>query len=203
MRVYLLFFFLFFFPQGWLYQPSGPRMSQEDSFWRKLKVLVPYLSDQKIGGHLSPLPRSYFLKVTGSKFWDTHFIHNSRKSWQLCPWGWLTPLQSLWEGLQVTNFDQCLHLVMVIEKCTDLSKGIFFGWGGVEERGLCEGNFQGRNLSRGKRISMKGVQNFLALKKNKNKYEKVFLNWKKGAALKQTEIITYVRSSPPPQNSVS
>ena len=32
---------------------------------------------------------------------------------------------SLGEGLQVTNFDQCLHIVIVIEKCTDVFRGIF------------------------------------------------------------------------------
>ena len=34
-------------------------------------------------------------------------------------------------GLQVTNFDQCLHIVMVIGKCTDVFMGIFWfgGWG--------------------------------------------------------------------------
>ena len=29
------------------------------------------------------------------------------------------------EELQVTNFDQCLHIVMVIGKCTDVFRGIF------------------------------------------------------------------------------
>ena len=32
--------------------------------------------------------------------------------------------QSLGEGLQVTNFDQCLHTVMVIGKCTDVFRGV-------------------------------------------------------------------------------
>ena len=34
--------------------------------------------------------------------------------------------QSLWEGLQVTNFDLCLHIVMVTGKCTDVLRGIFW-----------------------------------------------------------------------------
>ena len=29
-------------------------------------------------------------------------------------WGRLTPPQSPWEGPQVTNFDQCLHIVLII-----------------------------------------------------------------------------------------
>ena len=45
-------------------------------------------------------------------------------------WGRLTPPQSLWEGLHVTNFDLCLHIVMVIGKCQDVFRGIF--WLGVE-----------------------------------------------------------------------
>ena len=43
----------------------------------------------------------------------------------------LTPKQSPWEGLQFTNFDQCLHIVMVIGKCTDALRGIFLVGGGV------------------------------------------------------------------------
>ena len=35
--------------------------------------------------------------------------------------------QSLGEGLQVTNFDQCLHTVMVIGKYTDVFR-VFFVW---------------------------------------------------------------------------
>ena len=62
-----LFVCLFFF-QGSSYRPSGPRMSQEGSFERKWKVLVPFLSDQKIGGHLDPLPRSFFPKSTDHNF---------------------------------------------------------------------------------------------------------------------------------------
>ena len=38
------------------------------------------------------------------------------------------PPQSLGEGLQVTNFDQCLHAVMVTGKCTDIIRGIFLVW---------------------------------------------------------------------------
>ena len=35
------------------------------------------------------------------------------------------------EGLQVTNFDQCLHTVMVIGKRTDVFSGILLVWGWV------------------------------------------------------------------------
>ena len=53
-----IYFFSFFF-HGWSYRISGPRMSREGSFWRKLKVLVPSLSDRKIGGRLGPLSRPF------------------------------------------------------------------------------------------------------------------------------------------------
>ena len=47
----------------------------------------------------------------------------------------------------------------------------FFGWGGgvVEKRGICWGISPWSNLSRGKKISMKGAQDFLALLKNNKK----------------------------------
>ena len=44
-------------------------------------------------------------------------------------------------GQQVTNFDQCLHIVMVIGKCTGVFRRIFLVGGGVEKRGICWGNF--------------------------------------------------------------
>ena len=56
-------------------------------------------------------------------------------------------------------------------------QGDFLVGGGVDKRGICWGNFPSRNLSRGKKISMKGAQDFLALFKKKqwkNKYEKFF-----------------------------
>ena len=50
--------------------------------------------------------------------------------------------------------------------------------GGIEKREICWVNFPSRNLSRAKNISMKGVQDLLALFKGrktmKNKYEKKF-----------------------------
>ena len=47
----------------------------------------------------------------------------------------LLPHNSLGEGLQVTNFDQCLRIVMVIGKCTDVFRGILFCLGVGLRRG--------------------------------------------------------------------
>ena len=63
---------------------------------------------------------------------------------------------------------------MVIQKCTDVFRGIFWLGRGVEKRGICWGNFPLRNLSWGKKISMKGGQDFLALFKKNN--EKINMN---------------------------
>ena len=68
------------------------------------------------------------------------------------------------EGLQVTNFDQYLHIIMVIGKCTDVFRGILFLFeGGAEGRRLSWRIFPWRNLSWGKKNSMKKAQDFLAL----------------------------------------
>ena len=56
--------------------------------------------------------------------------------------GDLLPPQSPWEGLQATNFDQCLHIVMVIGKCTDVFRRNCFLVGG---RGWEEGDMLERN----------------------------------------------------------
>ena len=69
---------------------------------------------------------------------------------------------------QVTNFDQCLHIAMVIWKSTDVFGGISRLRGrGVEKRGMYWGNFPWKNLSWGKKSFMKGEQDFLALFKKK------------------------------------
>ena len=57
---------------------------------------------------------------------------------------------------------------MLIGKCTDVFMGIFWLGGGVDKRGICCGNFPSTNLSWGKKISMKGAQDFLALFKKNN-----------------------------------
>ena len=76
----------------------------------------------------------------------------------------LLPPKSLGERLQVTSFDPCLNTVMVIGKCTDVFRGIFFWFGGgVEGRGLFGRIFLWRNMSWGKRNSIKRGRDFLAL----------------------------------------
>ena len=63
------------------------------------------------------------------------------------------PPQSLGEGLQVTNFDQCLHTVMVIGKCTDVFRGFFFGLGvGFRGGGYMGGSFLGGIFHGGREI---------------------------------------------------
>ena len=53
--------------------------------------------------------------------------------------------QSPREGLQVTNSDLCLHIVMVIGKCTEVFRGIFWSGGREFEGRVCYvgGSFHG------------------------------------------------------------
>ena len=69
---------------------------------------------------------------------------------------------------------------MVIGKCTDVFRGIFWLGGEIEKREICCGNFLLRNLSWGKKISMKGAQDFLAVFKKMKRInmKKFFFNWK-------------------------
>ena len=66
---------------------------------------------------------------------------------------------------QVTNFDHCLHIVMVIGKCTDVFRGTFFlgRGGGLRGEDYVGRIFPWRNLSWGKRISMKGCAGFSSI----------------------------------------
>ena len=65
--LFVFFFSSSSFSQGWSYRPSGPRILREGSFERKQKVLVPFLSDKKVGGHLGPLPPSFFYQSSRIK----------------------------------------------------------------------------------------------------------------------------------------
>ena len=60
--------------------------------------------------------------------------------------------QSLGEELQVTNFDQCLHIVMVIGKCTDVFKGIFWLVEGLIRAVNLGGTIHGRICHRGRKF---------------------------------------------------
>ena len=61
--------------------------------------------------------------------------------------------------MKVTNFGQCLHIIMVTGKCTAFSGDFFGGFGsGVEGRELCRRIFPWRNMSWGNRkFSEKGA----------------------------------------------
>ena len=61
---------------------------------------------------------------------------------------------------------------MAIGKFTGVIRRIFWLKVGVEKREICWGNFPSRNLSRGKKISMKGAQDLLALPKKKKTMKK-------------------------------
>ena len=86
------------------------------------------------------------------------------------------------EGLQVTNFDQCLHLVMVIGKCTDVFRGILFCFGvGLRRGGYVGGSFLGGICHGGRKIQCKGRRILWHYYKKtmKNKHENVFSNERK------------------------
>ena len=58
--------------------------------------------------------------------------------------GMTYPQQSLGERLQVTNFNQSLHTVMVIGKRTDVFRGSFWFGLGLRGRGYVGGSSPGR-----------------------------------------------------------
>ena len=79
------------------------------------------------------------------------------------------PPQFLGEGLQVTNFDQCLHTVIVTGKCTDVIKGIFMVWvrgsgeGAIWEDLSLEEHFMGEEKFNEKGAGLSSI----TIKKNK------------------------------------
>ena len=53
------------------------REYRERAHLNGIKVLVPFLSAQKDWRATNPLPLPYILKVTQSKFSDSHFVRHS------------------------------------------------------------------------------------------------------------------------------
>ena len=98
---------------------------------------------KKIGGHLGPPPTLIFSpKSTDQNFEIAILFHIVENHNNYVFGDDLLHPQSLGEGLQVTNFDQCLHTVMVTGKCTDVIRGIFFGLGvGFRGGGYMGGSF--------------------------------------------------------------
>ena len=65
------------------------------------------------------------------------------------PWG---------RGCKLQAFDQCLHIVMVIGKCTDVFRGILFCLGmGLRGGGYVEGSFLGGICHGGRKFNDKGA----------------------------------------------
>ena len=63
---------------------------------------------------------------------------------------------------------------MVIGKCTDVFRGIFWLGEGLRKRGYAGGAFHGGICHGGRAFPMKGAQDFLALFKKMKKNMKVF-----------------------------
>ena len=56
-------------------------------------------------------------------------------------------------GAAITNFDQCLHTVIVIGKRKDTFRGIYFGLGeGLRGGGFAGGTFYGRICNGGRKF---------------------------------------------------
>ena len=70
--------------------------------------------------------------------------------------------QSLWEGLQVTNFDLCLHIIMVTGKCTYVFSGIFLVWEG-ELRGVTWEDLSMEKLLMGQETFNEGSAGFSSI----------------------------------------
>ena len=146
----------FFFSQGWSYRLTGPTMSQKGSFYRILKVLVPFLSDQKHWRAPRPPPTLIFPPESPDQNSEIAILFTIvKKPFKYVFGDDLIP-QFPWEELQVTNFDLCLHIVMVTGKCTDVFRGIFFGWGGKLRGSYVEGSFHGGTSHGGRDFQWRG-----------------------------------------------
>ena len=129
---------------------------------------MPFLSDQKNWRAPRPPPTLIIFPKSTDQNSEIAILFNVVKK----PYNYvfgddLLPLQSPWEGLQVRNFDQCLHIAMVIGKCTGVFRRIFWLGKGLRRGGYAGGTFYRGICHGGKKISMKGAQDLLALLKKK------------------------------------
>ena len=121
---------------------------------------MPFLSDQKNWRAPRPPPTLIIFPKSTDQNYEIAILFRVFEK----PYNYVFGYDLLlWEGLQVTNFNQGLHIVMVIGKCTGVFRRIFWLGGGFEKRGIYWEYFSSRNLSWGKKIFMKGAQDFLAL----------------------------------------
>ena len=89
-------------------------------------------------------------------------------------WGRLNPPESPWKGLQVTNFDQCLHIVVVIWKCTDFYRGIFDWLGGGVRGGGYVGELSMEEIVKREENLHEGDAEFPSIIKKNINVEKFF-----------------------------
>ena len=156
-----------------------PRVNRIDTVvlecLKEIKTSRPFLSDRKTGGHLGP-SHAHFSPKSPDQNCKISILFTIIKKLIIMSLGTTYSPQSPWEGLQVTNFDLCLHIVMVIGKCKDVFRGIFFSLGDSWVGGYVGGSFHGGICHGGREYQWWGRRIFEHyIKKSKNKYEKFFL----------------------------
>ena len=103
---------------------------------------MPFLSDQKNRRAPRPPPTLIiFPKSTDQNYEIAILFSVFEKPYNYVFGDDLLPHSPRGRGQQVTNFDQCLHIVMVIGKCTGVFRRIFWLEAGAEKKGICWGNF--------------------------------------------------------------
>ena len=71
---------LFYFFQGLSYRPNGPRISENGSFKRKLKVLVPFLSDRNKWEATRAPPRHFFSQTLAIEILKKSFCSSTKRT---------------------------------------------------------------------------------------------------------------------------
>ena len=102
---------------------------------------MSFLSDQKNWRAPRPPPTLIILPKSTDQNSELAILFSIVKNLITMSLGTTYSPQSPWEGQQVTIFDKCLHIVMVIGKCTGVFRRIFLVGGGVEKGGVCWGTF--------------------------------------------------------------
>ena len=144
---------------------------------------MPFLSDQKHWRTPRPPPTLIFSSKSPDQNFEIAILFNIVKKPKNYVFGDdLLPHSPRGRGHKLQNSNQCLHIVMVIGKCTDTFRG-FFGW----EEGLrgwryVGETFQGGICHGGKEFPWRGRRAFLAifffLRAMKKWIWKSFFNWK-------------------------
>ena len=119
---------------------------------------MPFLSDQKNWRASRPPPTLIFFPKSTDQNFEIAILFNIVENHNNYVLGMTYSPTVPRGGVEVTNFNQCLHIIMVIGKCTDVFRGIFLVLGVALREGAMWEDLSLEKYAMGEKNSMKRAQ---------------------------------------------